>query len=428
MKPSGPKIEDQEQINVPPSSSNHLRSDLQTPIKVGSRSVSSTPSMHNRVGSQKMQGNYPHGPPSGLVGIPVPLPANARYSNDTRQISISEGSGKENSSPKLPQTRRSPCNCKKTKCLKLYCECFAALLYCDGCNCQDCNNTPAFEAVRAKAIKDTKAKNPNAFKPRISVKQGNSAGQSQMKGHNMGCKCKKSACLKKYCECFQNGVTCSIKCKCIDCQNYVGSQALIDRRRKIKDHVGAEMAMRSADEYWKGKAPAKNVPMPTHGLFPSPPPPRIAHHPMGMHPMMSPPSTHGQHYMGPPMMMGHMGYSPIGMQPATPLYTSNNMSRNVNPPKHPRMQKPSHHRGPPISTPRRPVARRIFYFKLNKRRSEEEMKRPYFGLNNLEHSKTTALTIFSFLSNDDIYNASLVSRTWSKLSLDETIWDFNPRN
>ena len=28
--------------------------------------------------------------------------------------------------------------------------------------------------------------------------------------------------------------------------NYVGSQALIDRRRKIKDHKGAETAMMSA--------------------------------------------------------------------------------------------------------------------------------------------------------------------------------------
>jgi hypothetical protein len=32
------------------------------------------------------------------------------------------------------------CNCKKSKCLKLYCECFAANRLCDGCSCKDCGN------------------------------------------------------------------------------------------------------------------------------------------------------------------------------------------------------------------------------------------------------------------------------------------------
>ena len=32
------------------------------------------------------------------------------------------------------------CNCKKTKCLKLYCDCFRLNQTCDGCNCQGCHN------------------------------------------------------------------------------------------------------------------------------------------------------------------------------------------------------------------------------------------------------------------------------------------------
>ena len=35
-----------------------------------------------------------------------------------------------------------PCNCRKSRCLKLYCECFAADRYCNGCHCQSCMNTP----------------------------------------------------------------------------------------------------------------------------------------------------------------------------------------------------------------------------------------------------------------------------------------------
>ncbi len=33
------------------------------------------------------------------------------------------------------------CNCEKSKCLKLYCECFAKNLFCgNSCNCKDCHN------------------------------------------------------------------------------------------------------------------------------------------------------------------------------------------------------------------------------------------------------------------------------------------------
>jgi protein lin-54 len=59
------------------------------------------------------------------------------------------------------------CNCKKSKCLKLYCDCFAYGLGCGPeCNCNDCANIEDNEE-RKVAIDSIIDRNPNAFKPKI---------------------------------------------------------------------------------------------------------------------------------------------------------------------------------------------------------------------------------------------------------------------
>ena len=401
-----------------------------------------TPSKSPILPSHPGVGRYPFGSHEKKSLPPTAKTASRLYSSQGKPATAKPAARppeKENEKQEVVQ-RRSPCNCKKSRCLKLYCECFSAEIFCEGCNCTDCYNNGEHQEMRDKAMKETRSKNPKAFKPRLHLDSDNPAQSN----HSMGCRCKKSECLKKYCECFQAGVFCAGKCKCKICANYAGSQKLIDKRRKMKDVRGADIAMRAAEEAWKGQTgprkPPGHLPL---GPSSTTPVASRRHLPSTMRPSPDPRSASSQlvprpHYMGSSYMHHQrsqkFNYSPMGLKPVTPGF-SGAVSRQ-RPPSAPSTDralpvhgtKRSANKITPSVPPRTPAVRLEFdpssSRKRRKKGDQDEATFSYFGNRVPAQPKTTALMVFSFLSSRDVYKAALVSKTWKSLAEDGELWQF----
>jgi hypothetical protein len=86
-------------------------------------------------------------------------------------------------------SRKRCCKCKKIRCRKRYCECYAK-----GVNCTNCDHVMCLN--RHLNIKLVAISEP------------------------AGCNCQNSECLKKYCICFKKDIECnSLLCKCTNCLN-----------------------------------------------------------------------------------------------------------------------------------------------------------------------------------------------------------------
>lgn len=113
------------------------------------------------------------------------------------------------------------CNCEKSKCVKLYCECFRMSGFCsEKCKCKSCLNNSSNSGIREKIVKSTLELNPSAFRTKFKV-------HSTQTINSRGCSCRKTECVKSYCECFRAQAGCTRLCKCTRCKN---NQIEIDER------------------------------------------------------------------------------------------------------------------------------------------------------------------------------------------------------
>ena len=105
------------------------------------------------------------------------------------------------------------CNCRQSRCIKMYCDCFAKGKYCSAsCKCVGCVNHSTNEASLHRSRQSISKRNPSAFSHKVSSQRGT-------RRHSQGCKCSKSRCQKRYCECFNAGVQCTSSCQCQNCCN-----------------------------------------------------------------------------------------------------------------------------------------------------------------------------------------------------------------
>lgn len=112
-------------------------------------------------------------------------------------------------------SKKQGCKCKKSNCMKSYCECFVRGDICsEDCKCEGCANNTCHLDRQSQVNVSLLSKDKRGSRNSVLIKKED---KSDLK--HVHCNCSKSGCSKNYCECFRVGQKCSSACGCTECFN-----------------------------------------------------------------------------------------------------------------------------------------------------------------------------------------------------------------
>ena len=191
-------------------------------------------------------------PSSRMLAVQTPKASSSSYIPNSIEHAVSTPPSSAEEQPSAAGSSsesivRIRCRCTRSNCLKMYCECFTNNKQCDPtlCECVECRNDPLHAAKQRQARGVILRRNPIAFQAKVHKLHGN-------RRHTRGCKCQRSRCVKRYCECYREGMQCSSDCACIECCNGKASFSVLPSTTAVRstdeDPVNASLLAALLDD------------------------------------------------------------------------------------------------------------------------------------------------------------------------------------